>query len=202
MHVLLACKSVYWCDINVDIKNYIKSCATCLGFQQMQPNEKIVHCNIPLRLWEVLGADVFHFNNKNYLCVVDYHSKFPMVKILEGLSAESLIATIKIIFAKYGIPCKVMSNAITYFVSDKFQKFCNSTSVKQVVSSTYHHQSNGQVKACIKLIKQTFKKCADSGGDINMALLQICTTPLGQGLPSPATLMFNQQVCGVMPVLG
>ena len=34
-----------------------------------------------------------------------------------------------------------------------------------------------------------------------MALLQIHTTPLGQGLPSPATLMFNRQVCGIMPVL-
>ena len=46
-----------------------------------------------------------------------------------------------------------------------------------------------------------FKKCADSGGDINMALLQIHTTPLGQGLPSPATLLYNQLVCGIMPVL-
>ena len=46
-----------------------------------------------------------------------------------------------------------------------------------------------------------FKKCADSGGDLNMALLQICTNLLGQGLPSPATLMLNRQVCGIMPVL-
>ena len=34
-----------------------------------------------------------------------------------------------------------------------------------------------------------------------MALLQICTTPLGQGLPSLAALMFNRQVHGIMPVL-
>ena len=34
-----------------------------------------------------------------------------------------------------------------------------------------------------------------------MALLQICTMLLGQGLPSPATLMFNRQVCDIMPVL-
>ena len=34
-----------------------------------------------------------------------------------------------------------------------------------------------------------------------MAPLQICTTPLGQGLPSSVTLMFNRQVCGIMPVL-
>ena len=124
-----------------------------------------------------------------------------MARRLAQFSAESLIATIKILFTKYGIPHKLMSDAGTNFVSDKFQKFCNSISVKQVVLSMYHHQSNGQVEACIKFIKQMFQKCADSGGDINMALLQICTTPLGQGLPSPATLMFNQQVCSIMPVL-
>ena len=52
-----------------------------------------------------------------------------------------------------------------------------------------------------QVFKAYIKKCADSGGDINMALLQICTTPLDQGLPSPATLMFNRQVHGIMPVL-
>ena len=82
---LLAHESVYWSDINMDIKKYIKSCATCLEFQQTNPKEKIIHHNIPLRLWEVLGTDVFHFNNKKYLCIVDYHSKFPMVKRLDGV---------------------------------------------------------------------------------------------------------------------
>ena len=167
------------------------SCVTCLEFQQMQPKEKIINHNIPLRPWEVLDTDIFHFNNKNYLCIIDCHSKFPMVKGLEGLSAESLIATIKVIFAKYGKPCKLMSDAGTNFVSDKFQKFYNSISVEQAVLSVYHHQSNSQVKGYIKFIKQMCKKCADSRGDINMALLQICTPPLGQGLPILATLMFN-----------
>ena len=34
-----------------------------------------------------------------------------------------------------------------------------------------------------------------------MALLQICTTPLGPGLLSLATLLFNRQLQGTMPVL-
>ena len=34
-----------------------------------------------------------------------------------------------------------------------------------------------------------------------MALLQICTAPLGQGLLSLATLMFNRPVCGIMPIV-
>ena len=150
---LLTCKFVYWSNINADIKKYIKSCPKCLEFQQMQPKEKIIHHNIPLRLWEVLGADVFHFNNKNHLCIVDYHSKFPMVKRLEGLSAENLTATVKVIFAEYDIPHKLMSDAGTNFVSDKFWKFCKSINVKQAVSFAYHHQSNGKVKTCIKFIK-------------------------------------------------
>ena len=101
---LLAHESVYWSSINVDIEKYIKNCATCLEYQQMQPKEKIIHHNIPLRPWEVLGTDIFHFNNKNYLCIVDYYSKFCIVKRLEGLSAESLITTTKVIFSEYGIP--------------------------------------------------------------------------------------------------
>ena len=52
-----------------------------------------------------------------------------------------------------------------------------------------------------QVCKMYIQKCTDSGGDINMVLLQIHTTPLGQGLPSPATLMFNRQVCSIMPVL-
>ena len=53
---LLALESVYWSSINADIESYIKHCATCLEFQQMQPKEKIIHHDIPLRPWEVVRA--------------------------------------------------------------------------------------------------------------------------------------------------
>ena len=94
-----------------------------------------------------------------------------------------------------------MSDTGTIVISDKFRKFCNRLNIKQAVSSAYHQQSIGQVKACIKFIKHTLTKCADSSWHIHMVLLQIHTTPLGQGLPSPATLLFNCLVCGVMPVI-
>ena len=44
-------------------------------------------------------------------------------------------------------------------------------------------------------------KCTYSGGDIHMALLQIHTTPLVQGLPSLATLLFKHLLYSVMPVI-
>ena len=74
---LLTHESVYWVNINTDIEKHIKGSNTCLEFQQMQPKEKIIHHDIPLRPWEVLGADIFHLNKKKYLCIIDYDSKFP-----------------------------------------------------------------------------------------------------------------------------
>ena len=43
------------------------------------------------------------------------------------------------------------------FISDKFRTFCISLNIEQVFSSSYNPQSNGQVDACNKLIKQTLK---------------------------------------------
>ena len=154
---LLMCELVYWVNINTNIEKHIKSCNTCLEFQQMQPKEKIIHHDVPLRPWEVLDVDIFHLNNKKYLCIIDYHSKFPVIKRIEGLSAGSLIATIKVIFTEYGILHRLMSDTGTNFVSEKFRCFCSSLNIKQAVLSLHHHQSNGQVKACIKFIKHTIK---------------------------------------------
>ena len=161
---LLAHESVFWHNINTNIKSYIKFCATSLEFQQMQLKGKVTHHNIPLRPWEVVGADVFHFKNQHYLCIVDYNSKFPVIKRLEGLSTDNLIKMVKTIFAEYGIPHKIMSDVGTNFISDKFWQFCKLVNIEQVVSSAYHHQSNGQVKACIKFIKHTFKNMMIQAG--------------------------------------
>ena len=127
---LLAHDSVFWSNIHTDIKVYIKHCATCPEFQQMQPKEKIIHHDIPLWPWEVVGADVFHLKNKHYLCIVDYNSKFSVIKRLECLSAVNLISTVKTIIAEYGIPQKIMSDVGTIFVADKFWQFCKSVNIE------------------------------------------------------------------------
>ena len=154
---LLMQKSVCWVNINTDIEKHIESCNTYLEFQHMQLKEKINHHDIPLRPWVVLGADIFHLINKNYLCIIDYHSKFPVIKRMEGLSTESLITTMKVIFVEYGIPHRLMSDAGINFVSEKIRSFCSRLNIEQAVSSAYHHQSNGQVKTCIKFVKHTIK---------------------------------------------
>ena len=64
---LLVHKSISWANINSDIENHINNCTTCLTFQQTQPKDKIIHHDIPIRPWDVVGMDMFTINNNNYL---------------------------------------------------------------------------------------------------------------------------------------
>ena len=86
----------------------------------------MIHHDIPVRPWDMIGTDRLTLNNKHYLCIEDYHSKFPIIK-KTYLSADSLILT-----------CN--------FISDKFKIFCKTLNIEQAFSSSYHHQSNGQVE--------------------------------------------------------
>ena len=43
------------------------------------------------KLKEVVSPDIFFINNKALLCIVDYYSKFPVVKKIESISTVDLI---------------------------------------------------------------------------------------------------------------
>ena len=66
---------------------------------------------------------------------------------MDGLSADSLIAAVKVIFGEYGIPQWIMSDTGGNFISEKSKYFCSSLNIQQAVYSLYHHLRNGQVEA-------------------------------------------------------
>ena len=60
-------------------------------------------------------------HHKNYLCIVAYHSKFPVTKRTEDLSADSLILAHRMFFSEYGSSTKIMSDAGGNFISDQLK---------------------------------------------------------------------------------
>ena len=151
------CKLVYWVNIYNDIENHVKNCNTCFESQQIQPREKIIHHDVLLRPWEVLGADIFQLITKKIFVYCRLSQKIPGTKKDGGVISRESHFNSKIIFAEYGILHRLMSDAGSNFVSEKFRSFSNSLNIEQSVSSSYHHQSNGQVEACIKFIKCPIK---------------------------------------------
>ena len=53
--------------------------------------------------------------------MVEYHRKFPVIKKMTDLSADSPILTWKIIFSEYTLPKKMMADADGNFISDKLK---------------------------------------------------------------------------------
>ena len=128
-----------------------------MEYQQTQPYEKAIPYVMPLKPYKVVGANIFTIKNNILLCILEYYNEFPVVKKAEGLSADNLIRVAKIVFAKFWLPKKIVSDADTNLTSDKLRQFCRQLNTEQAITSSYHHQSYGQVEACIKFMKCTIK---------------------------------------------
>ena len=97
----LACDLVYWFNINrnSDIENAVKNYPVCLDFQATQTKDEMSHHDIPNKLLETVCNDILTINDMHYLCTVDYHSKFPVIKQIVGFSADNLVKHIKLSFS-------------------------------------------------------------------------------------------------------
>ena len=162
--------------------------------------DKLIHHDILGKLWETVGADVFTLSNKYILCTVDYHSKFQVIKQIAGFSADNLIKTCKVTFSEHGLPSKLMSDTDTNFTLENFQEFHRCLNIHNaVIIIQSPEQWTGR---SVHLICHMYcKKCYDANTDICLALLQICSTPLEPGSLSPAALLFNRPVRGILAKL-
>ena len=61
-------------------------------------------------------------------------------------------------------------------------------------SSPRYPQANGFIESQIRYIKPIIKKCLATGGDVDLALLNVRATP-----PSPAELMFGRPIPTTLP---
>ena len=118
---------------------------------------KTLHYEIPGSSWEVVSTHIFMINGKTHLCILDYHSKFPIVKKVNSLSADDLVQKAKLIFAEYGLPKKIVSDVVINFMVETFKTFYRKKNIQQTTTLSYHHQNDGQVEACIKFVKCTIK---------------------------------------------
>lgn len=52
------------------------SCETCNLYRKQNVKEPLINHDIPNEPWIKVGIDLFYFNKRNYLLVLDYYSKF------------------------------------------------------------------------------------------------------------------------------
>lgn len=199
---LLAKETIYWPTINKDIEKLTKSCQQCQAHKPAQQAEPLHQHEIPARAWANIAVDLFEQSHKQYLLIVDYYSKFPVVRKLPTPAPSSaVIDTLKMLFSEMGIPDKVVSDNGPHFASEKFRNFANEWNFAHVTSSPRRPQGNGLVERHVQTVKKILTKATETGTDPYLALLYWRTVPISNKLPSPAELLMQRRLQSTLPSL-
>ena len=114
--------SLYWRKMSEDIQDFINKCKICEKGKPNNINEPLLNREILNRLYFKLASDICQYENKNYLIIFDYFSKWlEIIKIADKIS-DQLISKFKHNFATHGIPDTVVADNIpcASYKSSKF----------------------------------------------------------------------------------
>ena len=197
--ILRARESVFWPGISADIRQMVKDCDLCNKHQPAQPKLPIMQPDLPTRPWEKLGTDIFEFDGKKYLMVVDYYSRFPVIRLLDNMTSHAVCNHFTSVLAEYGLPATIISDFGSQYISERFKTKCKLSGITLRFSSPYHHQANILAERTIGTCKSLLKKALEKNECPYTALWMYRTTPLDDQMPSPHELLFGRKPQTTLP---
>ncbi|GAA6094207.1 uncharacterized protein K02A2.6-like, partial [Tachysurus ichikawai] len=173
----------------------VERCKICAREAQI-PAEPLLTTELLSRPWQRVVADLFQWQNGNYLIMVDYFSCYIEVCSLQGsTSAKQTIARFKAVFARYGCPDVLVTDNGPQFSCNEFAQFAQDYDFTHETSSPCYPRSNGEAERAVRTVKSLLAK----EGDFHKALLAYRATPLVHG-SSPAQLMMEKRIRTPVPV--
>ena len=158
---------IFWPGMNAEVKDLISRCPICLKYRAQQQKEPIIQEQVPDRAWATVSADLFQYRNQHDIVMVDHFSNFVEIATLaKQLSSKNIIQHIKSIFARHGIPEKLITDNGPQFASQDFANFSKEWKFRHTTSSPTYSQSNGKAENAVKTIKSIFNKNQDANHDI------------------------------------
>uniref|UniRef100_A0A803SS84 Gypsy retrotransposon integrase-like protein 1 n=1 Tax=Anolis carolinensis TaxID=28377 RepID=A0A803SS84_ANOCA len=190
---------MYWPGMSKDIESAVGSCFVCACFAPNNQKEPLKPHEIPEGPWQKVGVDIFEQDNRSFLLVIDYFSKYPEVVSLPDKTARTVIVKMKSVFARHGTPLIVVSDNMP-FASQEFKVFAKEWGFEQCFSSPGYPQSNGMVERAIQSIKQLTHKVGKARGDLYAALLEYRNTPVTGLSYSPAQILMGRMLRSKLPI--
>ena len=78
---------------------------------------------LPTKLWQQVGTDLFYYDGKYYIIITDYYSLWPEVYLLKSKTATNVSDAMKIAFAHHGVPEDVVSDNGQPYSSKEYRQF-------------------------------------------------------------------------------
>lgn len=189
---------MYWPRMNQDIGHTTASCEVCLTYRSKQQAEPLMTYPVPDRPFYRVGADLFDCNGKSHIVVADYFSNYPEVATLQTTSSKAVIAFLKTVFARHGVPCELISDNGPQFASSEFADFAKEWGF-QHITSPHYPRSNGLAESSVKVVKGLMNKAGDGKEDFHHSLMIYRSAPLQNGL-SPAQMLMGRRIRTNLPI--
>ena len=124
--------------INEQLEELVSNCELCLKYlkakNKQAPNMSLGQ-EVPIYAWTKIATDILHLENKSYLLLVDYTSRFPIVCKLTSTMAQQVASHMKLIFSEYGWPETIVSDNSPCYSAELFTKLMTEYSVNHITSS-------------------------------------------------------------------
>ena len=188
-------ETVYWPGISKAIENIVNNCETCHKFSannRKQGPDGTLGLEIPMIPWPKLTMNIFTFDNNRYLVVVDYTSKFPLIRRLPSMTAWADTEMLKSIFTEYGLPTCIVSDNGPCYTSECFATEMHKLGIQHITTSPHHHQSNGLAEVYVKITKHILQKAKDTNEDLTFPWW--CIKPLPLDLTNQAQWEYSMDI--------
>ena len=201
-----ACRSrarefVFWVNINSDLKEMVEKCDICQSQQNSTASVQKYVSEVPPHPWHTLGSDLFYFQRIDFLVVVDYFSKYLIVRKLPSSTSSAVIKELGMIFSEFGNPLVFRSDNGPCYSSQEFKFFMQNWLVEHRTSSPHYPQSNGLAESMVKVSKNLIEKSIKQDLPWNRLLLDYRCTPISSEIPSPAEILFGRKFRSSISIL-
>jgi transposase InsO family protein len=152
-----ACQAVWWPGLSAQLEQLVKNCRECCKNQKPSA-EPLCPSTLPDLPFQKVATDLFEWNNKPYLLVVDYYSRFVEIAKLSGSTATEVITHTKSIFAQHGIQEVVVSDNSPQYSSAAYTQFVREYGFSHMMSSPLYPQGNGEAEKAVRTVKDLLWK--------------------------------------------
>ena len=190
--------SIYWPSITEDIKSIINKCEKCLANCRDNQKELYIPIDIPIVAWKTIATDLFVFQDKIYILIIDLFSHFAVVRQLSGENTRTVSKAMQDIFVDFGIPGAITSDNGPCHKSQEFRDFCARFEINHITGASYNHQANSIAERMIQTIKQLMVK---NQNDTWLAMLILKSMPMNGIDRSLAELLCNRHFGTNIPMI-
>ena len=192
---------VFWVNINSDLKEMVEKCDICQSQQNSTTSVQKYVSEVPPHPWHTLGSDLFYFQRIDFLVVVDYFSKYLIVRKIPSSTSSAVIKELGMIFSEFGNPLVFRSDNGPCYSSQEFKFFMQNWLVEHRTSSPHYPQSNGLAESMVKVSKNLIEKALKQDLPWNRLLLDYRCTPISSEIPSPAEILFGRKFRSSISIL-